>query len=169
MTKCIECGSAWCAKCGDHLSNCPCPGSGPEFEIECSWSGHEWPTGPQKRSGYMEDLEFRARACRKWSWCDGMMVLGAPSTENGEGHTFRLNDTTGEFSALIVDLLVRPDFTDAPTRGCLVQLVRDACGDLNVYVGYDGLGWTCYVLGRGISCGLTEVEALVVALEVVSG
>jgi hypothetical protein len=74
---------------------------------------------------------------------------------------------TGEWSDAL------PDLADAATLGCLLALVRGACGDpsLSVLFDHDGRKWR---VGRWEDDGLalrcrsadTEAEALVVTLEV---
>jgi hypothetical protein len=112
-------------------------------------------------------LARRAVACKGWKWLPGMLVVG--SLRHG-AWPFRVVHTSIN---LIGDPGALPDLTDAATLGCLLALVREACGDpsLSVLFDHDGRKWR---VGRWEDDGLalrcrsadTEAEALVVTLEV---
>ena len=115
-------------------------------------------------------LARRAVACRKWwAWMPGMLdaVLGRVIAVHDDEivfHDYRVAD----FFKIQPD---SPDLTDPATRGCLLELVRQAWGDPTASVWYDDAQWGC---GDGWSyrCGVaarcqhaSESEALVEALE----
>jgi hypothetical protein len=106
----------------------------------------------------LEALGRRAVACKGFRWMPGMADCWGGRVREGDGL-----DRVSAF----------PDLTDAATLGCLLALVREACGDpsLSVLFDHDGRKWR---VGRWEDDGLalrcrsadTEAEALVVTLEV---
>ena len=118
-------------------------------------------------------LARRAVACKGWRWMPGML------TDEGRRVMRVWPDDLGiKWSHLLDNRVVRdadalPDLTDPATLGCLLALVREAWGadfidvvceqanDLEDggYVWRVNLPW-----GKG-TCGPTEAEALVTALE----
>ena len=106
------------------------------------------------------DLELarRAVACKHWRWMPGMVA-------GGGGRRVRSKRTGGPpYKGAI------PDLTDPATLGCLLALVREACGDPWIRVEPGSRGWYCIhsrpPAGGGIpGNGETEAAALVAALE----
>ena len=117
----------------------------------------------------LEQLERRAVACKRWRWMPGMQYYT-------KRQTYRLTEEhfLGGLS-LIADCL--PYLRDPATRGCLLALVRETWGreasvSLNIS-GFWAVGGARIQKGKSagqtIDLGiwkLTEVEALVAALEV---
>jgi hypothetical protein len=130
-------------------------------------------------------LARRAVACKGWRWMGGMLRVSPvlekaffdfhpdvmptervldqhPSTDADK----RWSNATNAWVQLL------PDLTDPATLGCLLALVREACGDDEAYAipwhDEDG-GWTVCVREEdrsvNVSEGDTEAEALVAALE----
>ena len=128
-----------------------------------------------KQLEQFEELARRAVVCKRWRWMPGMRtaegwrVISGPTKigylaydENPEN--WQIADNYFEGGKI-------PDLRDPATLGCLLALVREACGD-GVYLLPDG-GW--YVKGARLKngssinlgiCAATETEALVSALEV---
>jgi hypothetical protein len=114
-------------------------------------------------------LARRAVACKGWRWMPGMRVEWV-----GMGTGWRMLSKTqswyereecedgepGGPNAI-------PDLTDPATMGCLLALVREARQSPRTHVLYvEGLErWECADREQVHSCGMTEAEALVVALE----
>ena len=125
----------------------------------------------------LEELARRAVACKRWRWMDGMLSdKGLRVTENDpdgyvagyyDGCSYIANCTKGSL----------PDLSDPATLGCLLALVREAWGNeasvsLNIS-SFWAVGGAKIQKGKSaghtINLGiwkLTEVEALVAALEV---
>lgn len=114
-------------------------------------------------------LARRLVACPHFRWLPGMAGL---YFEPGRQVDCRVFAVFGAVD-VVEDVLVwsfpddaRPDLSDPATRGCVLQLVRDAwhrqgLSALNIGNGWrvgDGIGWA------GPACD-TEIEALVAALE----
>lgn len=112
----------------------------------------------------LETLGRRAVACTKWRWMPGMaVVLDTWRGRIGDGEEIR-----GAFV---------PDLSDPATRGCLLDLVREAWAQPEISTRYseyretggqwdvptpvdkDGLRNILFFSGK------TEAEALVAALE----
>ncbi len=111
----------------------------------------------------LQDLGRRAVACKHWRCLPGVLA--------DDGHRLSAVDCDGLHPEAYG---VTPDFSDPATRGCLLELVRDAWGDLYIYVLNCGEGWftVCspaadggkWLSGVPID-GPTEAAALVAALE----
>ena len=69
------------------------------------------------------DLSRRAVACRGWRWMPGMRVFA--ESLGCDDNTIIPDGYTGNAAELAQ---LRPDFRDPATRGCLLQLVREAWG-----------------------------------------
>lgn len=67
------------------------------------------------------DLARRAVACRGWRWLPGMRVYA--ESLGCDDNTIIPDGYTGNAAELAQ---LRPDFRDPATRGCLLQLVREA-------------------------------------------
>ena len=114
----------------------------------------------------LEQLARRAVDCKRWRWMDGMLYK-----QDGVGGRPVIA------TAPIIQGGGLPDLTDPATLGCLLALVREAWGpEASVSVNISGF-WavggariqTGKSAGHTINLGiwkLTEVEALVAALEV---
>ena len=128
----------------------------------------------------LEDIEQLARrviACKRWGWMPGML------SKNGlrivrrdfDGYVVGYYENMSYIAECVPGTL--PDLTDPATLGCLLALVREAWGpEATVSVNISGF-WavggariqTGKSAGHTINLGiwkLTEVEALVAALEV---
>ena len=119
-------------------------------------------------------LGKRAADCKHWRFTPGMRV------QYPDGAALRIQDMAEVVAFFGVRAVGRalagalPDISDAATVGCLLQLVRDAWGghaqvcDPEMSTMEDGTDWmvlTCRKGGVGSFFGVTEAEALVVALE----
>jgi len=121
----------------------------------------------------LKALARRAVACKGWRWMPGMRGVRV------DGTTDRIMDES-EASTPNADIL--PDLTDPATLGCLLALVREAftgadrlwggrvevhqdsrCLFVVVSPEHDPNG---FLYHRWVSSGESEIEALVVALEV---
>lgn len=89
------------------------------------------------------DLARRAVACRGWRWMPGMLVRTSASAmridgADVDGRPVRREDEGegggNECYAGWRSQEVLPDFTDPATRGCLLQLVREAWEDPGISV-----------------------------------
>ena len=130
----------------------------------------------------MEALGKRAVACPKWKWMPGMQVRPA----GHDGWRFRflgmgdwwnfdmaeLTKVSGGYGSEFLkgSIANGPDLTDPATRGCLLQLVRDAYESPHAYVANVsptmGPAWTVKGLERaGGTRYYSEAEALIAALE----
>ncbi len=113
----------------------------------------------------MEELARRAVACRHWRWLPGMLATGegylgrarvidtdcAPVNERPDLWEYR-GYLRGTANADEWPDTLLPDLSDPATVGCLLALVREACGDVAAF--------RC----RRVSAAV-EIEALVAALE----
>ena len=136
----------------------------------------------------IEELGRRAIACKRWRWLPGMLAdTGLRIVRHDSdgylvgyfaNHAYIctcINDVWTDAPDNTVDRL--PDFRDPATLGCLLALVREAWGpEATVSVNISGF-WAVggARIQKGKSAGhtinlgiwkLTEVEALVAALEV---
>ena len=122
------------------------------------------------------NLGHRAVSCSKWRWMPGMQVVHTPEHDGATGFFMRLSDSVYKAAASEY-----PDFSDPATLGCLLALVRDANSNPAIsttqseYVDR-GFEWSVMIHvreGRMLTCefltGKTEAEALVAALEKLSG
>ena len=124
----------------------------------------------------LEELARRAIACKRWQWlpgmltADGVRVIGLYATGKMAGYTPNSNRFYFVDGSL-------PDLTDPATLCCLQALLREAWGNeasvsLNIS-SFWAVGGAKIQKGKSagqtINLGiwkLTEVEALVAALEV---
>ena len=121
-------------------------------------------------------LARRAVACKGWRWMPGMRYCSvAVAAETASPFSFNGYQRVGEDVDMVAYtdwVPCLPDVEDPATLGCLLALVREACGDDEAYAmpwhDEDG-GWTVTVNDEdrchNIAEGETEVEALVTALE----
>ena len=121
-------------------------------------------------------LARRAVACKGWRWMPGMRYCSvAVAAETASPFSFTGYQRVGEDVDMVAYtdwVPCLPDVEDPATLGCLLALVREACGDDEAYAmpwhDEDG-GWTVTVNDEdrchNIAEGETEVEALVTALE----
>jgi hypothetical protein len=125
----------------------------------------------------LEELARRAVACKRWRWMPGMLA------ETGlrvfrcdpDGYVVGIYANYEYIAQCVAGTL--PDLSDPATLGCLLALVREAWGDeasvsLNIS-SFWAVGGAKIQKGKSaghtINLGiwkLTEVEALVAALEV---
>ncbi len=109
----------------------------------------------------LKSLARRAVACRGWRWMPGMLAVldRAPP--------LRILEICDAGNAL-QEARWLPDLSDPATRGWLLELVREALADPELFARREigGSGW---VVIRSNSVrpirGATEAEALVAALE----
>lgn len=113
------------------------------------------------------ELGKRLRACKHWRWTSGMR---ARVSRNLPRASFRVVEDRkmfiGEWSEAI------PDLSDPATKGCVLQLIRDAHQDQTIHIGIGCSGWV--ILSEKNRTADTvhhaanfdsEVEAMVVAME----
>lgn len=129
-----------------------------------------------------ELLARRAVACKGWRWMEGMALHGrgvfgriiyadprggllvAGRNESGAHMEVRLTPM------LMAELECAPDLTDPAMLGCLLALVREAWGDVQIIMTYSPcVGWWNLYFDehpdRVEFVGLSLAEALVAALE----
>lgn len=125
----------------------------------------------------LEELGQRAVACKRWRWMPGMRSEKGLRIvrRDDDGYVIGYYDNQWYMSECVPGSL--PDLTDPATLGCLLALVREAWGpETTVSVNISGF-WAVggARIQKGKSAGhtinlgiwkLTEVEALVAALEV---
>ena len=81
----------------------------------------------------MESLGQRAAACKHWKWMRGMANQhGDRMLYAGVGNQWASMAEVFEFDNDEMGALI-PDLTDPATLGCLLHLVREACGHLGFY------------------------------------
>lgn len=109
------------------------------------------------------ELGKRLRACKHWRWTSGMRAKGS---RNLPGASFRVVQDRkvfiGEWSEAI------PDLSDPATRGCVLQLIREAWGDpvFSVSYAFRDSGWKWF--SQLQDCPVlfdSEEETLINALE----
>jgi hypothetical protein len=124
----------------------------------------------------IEELARRAIACKRWRWMPGMLSVKGLRVVRRDDDRYVIGYYANResLSERVVDL---PDLSDPATLGCLLALVRKAWGDeasvsLNIS-SFWAVGGAKIQKGKSaghtINLGiwkLTEVEALVAALEV---
>lgn len=117
----------------------------------------------------MEKCGKRAVTCKNWQLIPGMQIVHPAEDKGGTGYVFRVNR-----EGFTLDKNEYPDFMDPATRGCLLELVRSAWKNGEIYVRpeYNQSSeeiWTCFARKQGRSwlvfMRYTEVEALLDALE----
>jgi len=128
----------------------------------------------------LEDIEQLARrviACKRWGWMPGMLSNKGLRIvrRDFDGYVVGYYENMSYIAECVPGTL--PDLTDPATLGCLLSLVREAWGpEATVSVNISGF-WAVggARIQKGKSAGhtinlgiwkLTEVEALVAALEV---
>lgn len=74
-------------------------------------------------------LNERAVMCKGWRWLPGMLTMDGVRIYAVEGEFFDGFDADSEYNDHPVEALEWPDFTDAATRGCLLELVRHVWDD----------------------------------------
>jgi hypothetical protein len=125
----------------------------------------------------LEELARRAIACKRWRWMPGMLsVKGLRVTRrDSDGYVVGYYEDLSYIAECVKGSL--PDLSDPATLGCLLALVRKAWGNeasvsLNIS-SFWAVGGAKIQKGKSagqtINLGiwkLTEVEALVAALEV---
>jgi hypothetical protein len=131
------------------------------------------------------DLARRATVCKGWRWLPGMLVAETdgmrPARLVGLWEEGVCPDTPGGpawahwgISASQEDLSgFLPDLDDPATRGCILELAREAHGDPFLCVGVcwpvddDGPVWAAWdgVERKIVPSAASEKEALVLALE----
>ena len=74
-------------------------------------------------------LNERAVMCKGWRWLPGMLTMDGVRIYAVEGDTFDGFDDDSEYNDHPVSALEWPDFTDAATRGCLLELVHHVWDD----------------------------------------
>ena len=119
-------------------------------------------------------LARRAVVCKGWRWMPGMRWVNDPAkplTSEGDEGRHEYGYTPPKYGI--------PDLTDPATLGCLLALVREAWGcavvtspdydydDEEARQGETVTGWRAVETVRWMTVGegVTEAEALVVALE----
>ncbi len=105
--------------------------------------------------GVVQALGRRAVACKHWRWLPGMLA--------SDGHRLGAEDCDG-LHPEAYDVV--PDFSDPATRGCLLELVREAWGGEVVIT--EGNGWWSVVTDHMTwddDNTTSFVAALMVALE----
>lgn len=102
------------------------------------------------------DLGQRAVACEWWRWVEGMLAVRVE-----DGRKYRVSTVASTSIAYV------PDFSDAPTVGGLLALLRESWGDPTIYCRYNGATGRWDVVGRyrDHASAATEAQALVATLE----
>lgn len=124
----------------------------------------------------LADLGRRAVECEDWQWRQGMLCerpnLRLRVLEGGFFYIIgiEIGATDNQRYELAKDpTLDLPNFSDAATLGCLLELVRGRHGvyitTRAVVTKQETLLWTAESFGKVIAEGGTEAEVLVAALE----
>jgi len=125
----------------------------------------------------LEELARRAVACKRWRWMPGMLSANGlrVTRRDSDGYVVGYYQDLSYIAECVPGSL--PDLTDPATLGCLLALVREAWGnEASVSLNLSSF-WAVggAKIQKGKSAGhtinlgiwkLTEVEALVAALEV---
>jgi hypothetical protein len=115
-------------------------------------------------------LARRLVACPGFYWLPGMLA-GTVRVLSVDGQVARVGSSKHDWIPVpfLVGTAGLPDLSDAATRGCVLQLVRDAIGYPGASSGTTMVGnWVVRGNVDGVYCfgiGETEAEALVEALE----
>jgi hypothetical protein len=119
------------------------------------------------------ELAKRAVASKHWRWLPGMKTQDGRRVvfiQEEQALLISSSQQLGWFGLGEADSEVLPDLTDSATRGCVLEIIREACGDHNLYCAYHKEWWHV-VWPEGSKSfvdtdyGKTEVEALIIALE----
>lgn len=114
------------------------------------------------------DIETSARravACKGWRWMPGMRWI-----DQGSGTEGRIEDDEDAATWTSLPEGELPDLSEPATLGCLLALVREAWGDVQITMTYSPCNgwWNLYFdehPDRVEFVGLSLAEALVAALE----
>ena len=82
------------------------------------------------------DLAKRAVACKGWRWMPGMRLFGGATVTYADDFidiVLTGDATVRRWGGVGAGPLL-PDLTDPATRGCLLQLVREAWGNPHMYL-----------------------------------
>lgn len=76
------------------------------------------------------ELTKRALACPQWRWRPGMLTLSGLRVVRVDADGYAIG-VHGDYAGHVIELRGEnlPDLDDPATRGCLLELVREAWGD----------------------------------------